>query len=266
MFLLSHSGRSYTRPPMMAWWPRPRTKPRISAESRLILARAKVERAKENLRDMERLFAKDGYFPGINMHVRARKQLLGAFLTYHIRLLTLASAGDVVVNLRGALDHLAYQLTKVHRPRITLKQERDISFPICKDQTAYEKTRKAVEKLLGPEAIKLIDALKPYKGGNEALFRLNELNNINKHKLLPTVERYVICNDAWIGKPFMYKFGRPQFSGIFARPKVKDYILRGGKETITKLRSGRREALLPTLHYLVEVVDRIVNEFLPVLE
>jgi hypothetical protein len=246
--------------------PRPRTKPRLSAESRLILVRAKVERAKENLRDMERLFAQDGYIPGINMHVRARKQPPGTFLTYHVRPLTLASAGDVVVNLRGALDHLAYQLTKVHLPRITIKQERDISFPICKDQTAYEKARKAVEKLVGPEAIKLIDALKPYKGGNEALFRLNELNNINKHKLLPTIERIVICHDEWIGKRFMYKFGHPQFSGIFARPKVKDYILAGGKETISELRSGRREALLPTLHYLVEVVDGIVNEFLPVLE
>ncbi len=247
--------------------PRPRTKPRLSAESRLILVRAKVERAKENLRDMERLFAQDGYIPGINMHVTARKRPKGQFLIYHVRLLTLASAGDVVVNLRGALDHLAYQLTKVHRPRITIKEERDISFPICKDLAGYEKARKTVVKLVSPDAIKLIDALKPYKGGNEALFRLNELNNINKHKLLPTVERIVLCHDEWLGgKRFMYKLGNPQFSGIFARPKVKDYILRGGKETISELRSGRREALLPTLHYLIEVVDRIVHEFLPVLE
>lgn len=246
--------------------PRPRTKPRLSAESRLILVRAKVERAKENLRDMERLFAQDGYIPGIKMHVTSRKRPPGQFLTYHVRLSTLASAGDVVVNLRGALDHLAYQLAKVHRPRITIRQERDISFPICKNLPSYEQARKTVIKLVGPRAIKLIDALKPYKGGNEALFRLNELNNINKHKLLPTVERIVICRDQWIGKSFMYKFGRPQFSGIFARPKVKDYILLGGKETISELRSGRREALLPTLHYLVEVVDRIVKEFLPVLE
>jgi uncharacterized protein YbcI len=246
--------------------PRPRTKPRLNAESRLILVRAKVERAKDNLRDMERLFAQDGYIPGINMHVTARKRPPGQFLTYHVRLLTLASAGDVVVNLRGALDHLAYQLTKVHRPRITVKQERDISFPICKDQATYEKARKAVEKLVGPEAIKLIDALKPYKGGNEALFRLNELNNINKHKLLPTIERIVICHDEWIGKRFMYKFGRPQFSGIFARPKVNDYILPGGRETITKLKVGRREALLPTLHYLVQYIDGIIDAFLPCLE
>jgi hypothetical protein len=228
--------------------------------------RAKIERAKENLCDMERLFALDGHIPGINMHETSRKRPPGQFLIYHIRLSALASAGDVVVNLRGALDHLAYQLTKAHRPRITIKEERDISFPICKDLAGYEKARKAVIKLVGPDAIKLIDALKPYKGGNEALFRLNELNNINKHKLLPTVERIVLCHDPWIGKRFMYKFGRPQFSGIFARPKVKDYILPGGKETISELRAGRREALLPTLHYLVQYIDGIIDAFMPCLE
>ena len=244
---------------------RTRTKPRLSAESRLILVRAKVERAKENLRDMERLFERDGYVPGVNIKIQSRKRPPGTFHMFHFSLLALATAGDVVVNLRGALDHLTYQLAKAHRPRLTVKEERDISFPICKNQSGYERARKIVVKLVGPDAIKLIDALKPYKGGNEALFRLNELNNINKHKLLPTIERIVLCHDAWIGKPFMYKFGSPQFSGIFARPKVDDYILVGGKETITELRPGRREALLPTLHYLVEVVDRIVNEFLPFL-
>jgi hypothetical protein len=64
----------------------------------------------------------------------------------------------------------------------------------------------------------------------------------------------------------MYKSGRPQFSGIFARPEANDYILRGGKETLVKLRAGRREALLPTLHYLVTVVDGLTKEFLPFLQ
>jgi len=85
--------------------------------------RAKVERAKENLRDMERLFAQDGYIPGIKMHVTSRKpptRAIPYLFMFVFRLLP--SAGDVVVNLRGALDHLAYQLAKVHRPRITIRQ------------------------------------------------------------------------------------------------------------------------------------------------
>jgi hypothetical protein len=215
---------------------------------------------------MERIFEGDGYVPGVNINIHSRNRPPGQIHMFHFRLLALAAAGDVVVNLRGALDHLAYQLTKAHRPRITIKEERKIFFPICDDATGYEKARKTVIKFVGPDAIKLIDALKPYKGGNEALFRLNELNNINKHKLLPTIERLVLCHDAWIGKRFLYKFGRPQFSGIFARPKVNDYVLVGGRETITKLRPGRREAMLPTLHYLVQYIDGIIDAFLPCLE
>jgi hypothetical protein len=128
--------------------PRPRTKQRLSAESRLILVRAKIERAKENLRDMERIFERDGYVPGVNIHIKSRKRPPGQFHMFYFRLLALAAAGDVVVNLRGALDHLAYQLTKAHRPRITIKEERAISFPICKDLAGYEKSRKAVIQLV----------------------------------------------------------------------------------------------------------------------
>jgi hypothetical protein len=36
-------------------------------------------------------------------------------------------------------------------------------------------------------AIDAIDATKPYKGGNDCLWRLNQLNNIDKHRLLITV-------------------------------------------------------------------------------
>jgi hypothetical protein len=37
------------------------------------------------------------------------------------------------------------------------------------------------------DAIKAINALKPYKGGNEFLWTLHRLNNIDKHRVLITV-------------------------------------------------------------------------------
>jgi hypothetical protein len=37
------------------------------------------------------------------------------------------------------------------------------------------------------ETFEAIDALKPYKGGNDLLWNLHELNNIEKHRLLITV-------------------------------------------------------------------------------
>jgi len=236
------------------------------------LVRAKVERAKQNLFEMEAIFIAGGdYLPGVKMKVQSRKQPPGSFLTYFVPFDALTAAGDVIHNLRGALDHLAYQMTKAHRPQTTERELRGIYFPICKSKSSYEKTLKSYKKFFGPEAIKLLDALKPYKGGNEALFRLHELDNFSKHRLLLTMERYVICSANWHtrnGVPVKYllKYGRPQFSGIFARPKVQDNILPTGKETLSKLRSGRREAMLPTLHYLVQFVDGIINLFLPVLD
>jgi len=243
------------------------TKPRLSGEDRLVLVRAKIERAKQNLFEMEKILIAGGdYVPGLNMYVRSRKRKLGQFLTYFISFDVLTAAGDVVHNLRGALDHLAYQMTLAHRPRTTEKELRDIYFPICKDKATYEKAAQGYKKFFGAEAIKLLDTLKPYKGGNEALSRLHDLNNFSKHRLLLTMERYVICSAKWHtrnGVPvrYMLKYGRPQFNGIFARPKVKDYILRGSQEIICELKTGRREALIPTLRYLVQFVDSIIKPF-----
>jgi len=251
---------------------RPRTKERLSAESRLALVRAKIERAKQNLAETEFIiFTTHGIIPGGNMRVKSRKRLPGQLPTYEIPFDALTAAGDVVHNLRGALDHLAYQLTKANRPRTTNDEFRDIYFPISKDKTTHEKAMKRYEKFFGAEAIKLIDSFKPYKGGNEALSRLHSLNNLSKHRLLLTMERHLICRASWLTRdgvpiPFLYKLGRPQFSGIFARPKVDDYILRGGKETLSKLRASRREALLPTLHYLIDTVDGLIYQFLPLFK
>lgn len=251
--------------------PRPRTKPRMSAESRLVLVRAKVERAKQNLREMESIiFTAHGYMTGINALVRSRKRLPGQLPTYEIPFDALTAAGDVVHNLRGTLDHLAYQLTKANRPRTTDTEFKNIYFPICKDKSTCESSAERYKKFFGVEAIKLLDALRPYKGGNEALWRLHCLSNLSKHRLLLTMERHVICQAPWHTRdgtpvPFLYKSGLPQFSGIYAHPKATDYILSNGEETLVTLRPGRREALLPTLHYLVEAVDELIGPFLPCL-
>jgi len=136
----------------------------------------------------------------------------------------------------------------VHRP-VSRSKKKGTSLSLFARIGRYEKARKTVISW-SVCAIKLIDALKPYKGGNEA-FLVDELNNINKHKLLPTIERIVLCHDVWIGKRFMYKPGRPNSANLRAS-ESEDYILRGGRND-PRIEAGTREALLPTLHYLVEL-------------
>lgn len=97
-----------------------------------------------------------------------------------------AIAGDAVQNLMSALDHLAYQLVcsdTGDKP----PDPRRIYFPIQDDATNYEAKKHAKLQGATQATIDAIDALKPYKGGNDDLWILYRLNNIDKHRLLLTV-------------------------------------------------------------------------------
>jgi hypothetical protein len=58
------------------------------------------------------------------------------------------------------------------------------SFPICESKTVYDDKKRRQTRGMTRQAISAIDAVKPYKGGNDFLWRLNERNNIDKHRLL----------------------------------------------------------------------------------
>lgn len=92
-------------------------------------------------------------------------------------------AGDILFNLRSALDHLACHLMTVGGGTVTTQT----CFPIAQTAPEYKsvKFRRKIEGIR-PTAVKLIDAFKPYKGGYFLLWELHELNKIDKHRLLLT--------------------------------------------------------------------------------
>jgi hypothetical protein len=95
-------------------------------------------------------------------------------------------AGDAIQNLMSALDHLAYQLvcrdTGDNPPN-----SRGIYFPIADDAASYEAAKKRKMEGARPATIAAVDAVRPYKGGNDPLWQLHRLNNVEKHRLLLTV-------------------------------------------------------------------------------
>jgi hypothetical protein len=93
--------------------------------------------------------------------------------------------GDALFNLRSALDHLAQQFYLLGTGSTT--SARHVAFPIWGDATKYATESPRQVKGMRQDAIDFLNAAKPYKGGNDALWRLNELNNIDKHRLLITV-------------------------------------------------------------------------------
>jgi hypothetical protein len=94
-------------------------------------------------------------------------------------------AGDVLQNLRSALDYLVCALVRANG-----QSDKISAFPIS-DEEPVSKEQKARfdAKIEGmrDEAKKIIRQIKPYKGGDDILWSLHALANRDRHRLLFTV-------------------------------------------------------------------------------
>jgi hypothetical protein len=92
-------------------------------------------------------------------------------------------AGDAIQNLRSALDYLACGLVRVTKT----EPSPQVCFPISESEPLTEKQQARFEgqvKGMRQDAINAIKGTKPYKGGDDTLWRLHRLNIIDKHRLL----------------------------------------------------------------------------------
>lgn len=235
----------------------------LTAEDRLILIRVKVKRAKKHLAEMETKFI-DGQIKELYAVVEnpdARTSYPSAYPVIGFEVL--AGAGDVIHNLRSALDHLANQLVWANRQT----PSHQVEFPVAEDESRYKKTKAAKVEGISPDAVKAIDALKPYGSGNEALWRLHSLDNVDKHRMLLNIFTDTLLTADWlpIEFPFLRKEGNLHFAGILDDDMDKNLKFSSGKALpdLQVLESG---ALIPTLHQLVEFVDNLILSFKPFLE
>lgn len=246
---------------------------RLNALSRLIIVKAKVERAKQNLLDMEAALNRFyGHRIGANKH--RKTALVGMDGSYNLPMEALTAAGDVVGNLWGALDHLCYQLIDSYSPDVEPEILEQSAFPFAKDITRYAETKSRRHvKLMNPRAVVILDALKPYGGhdGNKPLSFLYALNNFSKHRMLVTVGQWVHLHADWIGRyslgtGFLLINAEPHFSGLYDPSEVHKNAYLPHEEAIAKFEVAGGNAMLPTLHYLVDLVDGILDLFLAFLD
>lgn len=159
-------------------------------QQRLHNINSKVERAKKHIRyldrDIRRFFKTEPYKVETKRDSQSRK------LIYYLVSVDPAPnslaliAGDAIQNLMTALDHLAYELVGSDTADMH-PNPKHIYFPIGKDSVDFETRLNGKMKGILPDTADAIRALKPYKGGNDILWRLHGLNNIEKHRLLLTV-------------------------------------------------------------------------------
>jgi len=114
-------------------------------------------------------------------------------------------AGDVIQNLRTALDYLACGLVRWNHKAPTSHTE----FPIFdhapvtpSDEARFRRKVKGMRQ----EAIDAISATHPYQGGDDTLWRLHRLNRIDKHNMLITAWGNItsitgrpLFGDQWVG-------------------------------------------------------------------
>jgi len=105
-----------------------------------------------------------------------------------------AIIGDIVHNLRSALDQLICDLVLANRKQI----RRGTGFPISATVKHFEKASVGKIKGISTKADRFIRRLKPYKGGNTPLWILHELDALDKHQgIIPVAAANVAVMANW---------------------------------------------------------------------
>jgi len=161
-----------------------------SAAERLRHVTLKVRRASEHLAsvglELRTFFETKPYTVATKHHPDSRKLIYYVDRTEPIPDSVSLAAGDVIQNLVTGLDHLAYQLVSSDTGD-NPPNPHGIYFPIGDDLANYDKKKKVQLQGAQQATFNAIDSLKPYKGGNDSLWVLHTLNNLEKHRLLLTV-------------------------------------------------------------------------------
>ncbi|MDH4329672.1 MAG: hypothetical protein OEV77_14210 [Nitrospira sp.] len=95
-----------------------------------------------------------------------------------------AIVGDAVHNMRSSLDLLAWQLVELGGGQ----PSRETCFPITASPAAnFGATLKRFMSGASPQAMRFVERMRPFAGGNRTLAQLHTLDVIDKHRLVLVV-------------------------------------------------------------------------------
>jgi hypothetical protein len=173
--------------------------------------------------------------------------------------------GDALHNLRTALDFIASEL--VRRANGPMKY---IKFPVRETREEVEGALRHGEiRVTHPSVIAaILDEVKPYKGGNDALCALHDLDIADKHLLLiPVVSVAALKHvNAKVGSnvfedcTFTVVGGRD--SNILAMPKEFEIQCQGQPAFTIVFGEGQPlegQPVVPALHQLAQLASGIVQ-------
>lgn len=259
-----------------------------SSDKRLVGVRAKIERAKHHIRDVEarlRAFGETNPYDVVTESDPKVGERAKFRVNHPLPIEIPIIAGEALNHLRSALDHLVWQLVDANGSKPTSST----CFPIMKSPAEYIAQSPGKIKGLGPGAVQLVNAQAPYPGGNDFLWMLHKLNNIDKHNLLLVVAAHY--------GPGVATLMHTLPDGSTAKgsswdihtidPRKKLNVIEDGAECMLLVGASSRkmymdvqiafqvvfgnpgvglgEPVVPLLHQLAGMVDGIVDQFVPFL-
>jgi hypothetical protein len=147
--------------------------------------RGKIERAKKHFAELEaankRFTERNPYelVPEVEGEYLIQRLVIHEETPIELPLI----AGDAIHNMRSALDLTFCQLVEANG----IPAAPSDVFPIHATRKKYESGgRGQVKARVSKDALDIIDTLKPYKGGNNALWALHKLDIVDKHRAILT--------------------------------------------------------------------------------
>lgn len=156
----------------------------ISSTDRLVGVREKISRAGEHVAELEKLITILGFNRPFFVEA-PESQSTGLRILRAPKLPAIPPrisciVGDAVRNLRSAQDHLAWKLVEANGGTPTTSTE----FPIYSKAPSRKSRYGKNVAGMSPAATALIESLQPYRGGNDGVLMLNQLDIIDKHRLM----------------------------------------------------------------------------------
>jgi hypothetical protein len=155
------------------------------SEGKVSSAEAKVERAEKHINEVEDQLLTFGNTDPYKFTAERNpntRELIYRMVEVGAVPRIAPAVGDAVHNLRSALDHLICSFSS--------RIEKYTGFPIfdpSKKTSEGEEAFEAKIDSIPPEAKQIVKRFNPYDGGNPILWRLHQLDILDKHKTLVTV-------------------------------------------------------------------------------
>ena len=249
-------------------------------------ASLKIDRASEHINELNELFNKERpFYLSVQTDTQTRERIMRPKQDEAVTNKTALIVGEIVHNLRSALDHAYWEIVS---PLCTTTTEiRSIQFPFCAKADRLDSViQQRLAHYVGTGFYCGIRKLLPHgePGGNELLYMIDELDILDKHKLLiPTADQAELSGkvlrqfvpdcpfDFGKGKIFFtscvfsWKYQGTLSSDQLGQIQIPSYYIFERKldlpvDVVFNVRPlGKRYPVIPTLNALIDTTRKTIE-------